>query len=182
MFHNSKLIRNLDFDIKTSSKLLIIENIVFGRLASGELNADCFFSDHWRIKRDEKLIFAENFLFEDKKTMYRKTNLGNYRSLLNIMYLSKDSKNFLNKMRNIISSESIFGEASHWNDFISLRALAENPIELKKTIEEILILFVTKIKNSTNIKYLKVRHKMYLTPREKDKLLISLAEWLQGVV
>ena len=52
------------------------------------------------------------------------------------------SKNFLNKMRNIISSESIFGEASHWNDFISLRALAENPIELKKTIEEILILFV----------------------------------------
>ena len=131
LFHNSKLIRNLDFDIKTSSKLLIIENIVFGRLASGELNADCFFSDHWRIKRDEKLIFAENFLFEDKKTMYRKTNLGNYRSLLNIMYLSKDSKNFLNKMRNIISSESIFGEASHWNDFISLRALAKNPIELK---------------------------------------------------
>ena len=104
LFHNSKLIRNLDFDIKSSSKLLIIENIVFGRLASGELNADCFFSDHWRIKRDEKLIFAENFLFEDKKTMYRKTNLGNYRSLLNVMYLSKDSKNFLNKMRNIISS------------------------------------------------------------------------------
>lgn len=142
LFHNSKLIRNLDFDIKSSSKLLIIENIVFGRLASGELNADCFFSDHWRIKRDEKLIFAENFLFEDKKTMYRKTNLGNYRSLLNIMYLSKDSKNFLNKMRNIISSESIFGEASQWNDFISLRALAKNPIEFKKTIEEILILFV----------------------------------------
>jgi urease accessory protein len=142
LFHNSKLIRNLDFDIKSSSKLLIIENIVFGRLASGELNADCFFSDHWRIKRDEKLIFAENFLFEDKKTMYRKTNLGNYRSLLNIMYLSKDSKNFLNKMRNIISSESIFGEASHWNDLISLRALAKNPIEFKKTIEDILILFV----------------------------------------
>ena len=142
LFHNSKLIRNLDFDIKSSSKLLIIENIVFGRLASGELNADCFFSDHWRIKRDEKLIFAENFLFEDKKTMYRKTNLGNYRSLLNVMYLSKDSKNFLNKMRNIISSESIFGEASYWNDFISLRALAKNPIEFKKTIEEILILFV----------------------------------------
>ena len=142
LFHNSKLIRNLDFDIKSSSKLLIIENIVFGRLASGELNADCFFSDHWRIKRDEKLIFAENFLFEDKKTMYRKTNLGNYRSLLNIMYLSKDSKNFLNKMRNIISSESIFGEASHWNDFESLRALAKNPIEFKKTIEDILILFV----------------------------------------
>ena len=74
--------------------------------------------------------------------MYRKTNLGNYRSLLNIMYLSKDSKNFLNKMRNIISYESIFGEASHWNDFISLRALAKNPIEFKKTIEDILILFV----------------------------------------
>ena len=142
LFHNSKLIRNLNFNIKSSSKLLIIENIVFGRLASGELNADCFFSDHWRIKRDEKLIFAENFLFEDKKTMYRKTNLGNYRSLINIVYLSKDSKNFLNKMRNIISYESIFGEASHWNDFISLRALAKNPIEFKKTIEDILILFV----------------------------------------
>ena len=74
--------------------------------------------------------------------MYRKTNLGDYRSLLNIIYVSKDSYNYLNKMRNIISSESIFGEASHWNDFISLRALAKNPIEFKKTIEDILILFV----------------------------------------
>ena len=142
LFHNSKLIRNLDFDIKSSSKLLIIENIVFGRLASGELNADCFFSDHWRIKRDEKLIFAENFLFEDKKTMYRKTNLGDYRSLLNIVYVSKDSDNYLNKMRNIISAGNIFGEASCWNDFIYLRALANNTIEFKKTIEEILILLV----------------------------------------
>ena len=142
LFHNSKLIRNLDFDIKSSSKLLIIENIVFGRLASGELNADCFFSDHWRIKRDEKLIFAENFLFEDKKTMYRKTNLGDYRSLLNIVYVSKDSNNYLNKMRNIISAGNIFGEASCWNDFIYLRALANNTVEFKKTIEEILILLV----------------------------------------
>ena len=142
LFNNSKLKRNLDFNIKSSSKLLVIENIVFGRLASGELNADCYFFDQWRIKRDEKLIFAENFLFEDKKSMYRNTNLGEYRSLMNIMYISNDAKNYLNKMRNIISNGNLFGEASHWNDFIYLRALARNPIEFIKFIEEILILFV----------------------------------------
>ena len=144
LFNNSKLKRNLNFDIKSSSKLLVIEIIVFGRLASGELSADCFFSDQWRIKRDEKLIFAENFLFQDKKSMYRKTNLGEYRSLMNIMYISKDSKNYLTNMRKIISSGNLFGEASHWNDFISLRALAKDPIEFSKVIEEILILFVGK--------------------------------------
>ena len=111
-------------------------------MASDELDADCFFFDQWRIKRDEKLIFAENFLFENKKSMYRKTNLGDYRSLLNIVYVSKDSNNYLNKMRNIISAGNIFGEASCWNDFIYLRALANNTVEFKKTIEEILILLV----------------------------------------
>ena len=45
-------------------------------------------------------------------------------------------------MRNIISTGNIFGEASCWNDFIYLRALANNTIEFKKTIEEILILLV----------------------------------------
>ena len=35
-----------------------------------------------------------------------------------------------------------FGEASCWNDFIYLRALANNTVEFKKTIEEILILLV----------------------------------------
>ena len=74
--------------------------------------------------------------------MYRKTNLGDYRSLLNIVYVSKDSNNYLNKMRNIISAGNIFGEASCWNDFIYLRALANNTVEFKKTIEEILILLV----------------------------------------
>ena len=142
LFNNSKFKRNLEFNIKTSSKLFIVENVVFGRLASGELDADCFFFDQWRIKRDEKLIFAENFLFENKKSMYRKTNLGDYRSLLNIVYVSKDSNNYLNKMRNIISAGNIFGEASCWNDFIYLRALANNTVEFKKTIEEILILLV----------------------------------------
>lgn len=141
LFNNSKFKRNLDFNIKSSSKMLVIENIVFGRLASGELNADCYFFDQWRIKRDEKLIFAENFLFEDKKSMYRNTNLGEYRSLMNIMYISHDAKNYINKMRNIISTGDLFGEASHWNDFISLRALAKNPIEFNKVIEQILILF-----------------------------------------
>ena len=55
---------------------------------------------------------------------------------------AKDSKIFLNKMRNIISTGNIFGEASCWNDFIYLRALANNTVEFKKTIEEILILLV----------------------------------------
>ena len=94
------------------------------------------------LPEDVKLIFAENFLFENKKSMYRKTNLGDYRSLLNIVYVSKDSNNYLNKMRNIISAGNIFGEASCWNDFIYLRALANNTVEFKKTIEEILILLV----------------------------------------
>ena len=71
LFNNSKFKRNLEFNIKTSSKLFIVENVVFGRLASGELDADCFF-DQWRIKRDEKLIFAENFLFENKKVCTEK--------------------------------------------------------------------------------------------------------------
>ena len=60
------------------------------------------------------------------------------------MYISKDSKNYLTNMRKIISSGNLFGEASHWNDFISLRALAKDPIEFSKVIEEILILFVGK--------------------------------------
>ena len=60
-YEGSALSRTLDADLVPGARLLAVEASVFGRLAHGETIQRLRFRDRWRIRRDGRLVHAEDF-------------------------------------------------------------------------------------------------------------------------
>jgi urease accessory protein len=60
LFDRVRLRRSIDVDAAPGARLLLAEGIVFGRSAMGETVTQGHFSDHWRVRRGGKLVFAES--------------------------------------------------------------------------------------------------------------------------
>src|SRR5688572_28917198 len=60
LFDGARLARTLDVALSADASLILIESVVFGRLAMGERVQSGRFRDRWRIRRDGRLIFAED--------------------------------------------------------------------------------------------------------------------------
>jgi urease accessory protein len=59
IFDGAALERRLEVDLSGEAELTMVEAQVFGRLAFGETRIDASLSDSWRIRRDGRLVFAE---------------------------------------------------------------------------------------------------------------------------
>jgi urease accessory protein len=61
LFDRARLARTISISLAPTARLLLAETVVFGRAAMGETVREGVFADRWRIRRDGRLIFAENF-------------------------------------------------------------------------------------------------------------------------
>jgi urease accessory protein len=59
MFDQARLERRIDVELAPDAALLMAEAVVFGRSAMGETVAQGAFSDRWRVRRGDQLVFAE---------------------------------------------------------------------------------------------------------------------------
>ena len=59
LFDQARLRRTIDAQVAPGARLLLAEGVVFGRSAMGETVTQGYFSDHWRVRRDGTLVFAE---------------------------------------------------------------------------------------------------------------------------
>jgi urease accessory protein len=59
MFEGARLERRLEIDTSGEAEFLVAETLVFGRLAMGEIRIDASLRDSWRIRRDGRLMFAD---------------------------------------------------------------------------------------------------------------------------
>ena len=64
LFDRARIARRIDVDLAESASLLLCEIAVFGRAAMGETMRRGSFIDRWRVRRDGKLVFAENVRLE----------------------------------------------------------------------------------------------------------------------
>ena len=60
LFDRARLARSIEVDMAAGSRLLMVEPLVFGRLAMKESVTEGHFRDRWRIRRDGHLVHAEN--------------------------------------------------------------------------------------------------------------------------
>jgi urease accessory protein len=61
LFDRARLARTVDIAMAATARLVFAETVVFGRSAMGETVRNGHFADRWRVRRDGKLVFAENF-------------------------------------------------------------------------------------------------------------------------
>jgi urease accessory protein len=65
LFNRARLARTITIALAPTAKLLLAETVVFGRAAMGETVRAGSFTDRWRVHRDSRLIFADNFRLDD---------------------------------------------------------------------------------------------------------------------
>ncbi|GGE20548.1 urease accessory protein UreD [Aureimonas endophytica] len=59
LFDGGRLRRRLEVDLAASSRLLLCESVILGRTLMGETVRDGLIHDSWRVRRDGRLVFAE---------------------------------------------------------------------------------------------------------------------------
>ena len=66
LFDRARLARTITIALAAGAKLLLAETIVFGRSAMGETVHEGSVVDRWQVRRDGRLIFAENFRLDGR--------------------------------------------------------------------------------------------------------------------
>jgi urease accessory protein len=60
LFDRARLSRRIDVELAAGASLLMAEAVLFGRAAMGEAMQEGHWSDHWRVRRGGRLVFAES--------------------------------------------------------------------------------------------------------------------------
>lgn len=146
LFDQGALERKLDINLATSAKALILESIIFGRKAMGEVVKSGALHDRWRVRVDGKLVHAEDFRISDNvdeqinSPAFTNGNIA-LATLLSISAHNEKTELQLEAARKIIGNN---GGASFWqvNETGKLlaRIIAKDSYELRKILVPLIAL------------------------------------------
>jgi urease accessory protein len=133
LFEGGRLSRRLEADLAPNAELLLVEAVVFGRAAYGETIRSGLFADRWRIRRGEKLIFADDLRFDwaNAELLGRPAVLAGSTAMATILFATDDPSRHLENLRSIIGPA---GGASAWNGKLLARLTAGSGAALRRTL------------------------------------------------
>ncbi|HLJ69930.1 MAG TPA: urease accessory protein UreD, partial [Roseiarcus sp.] len=140
LFDKARLERRLDADIAEDAALLLIESVVFGRLAMGEDGIAASLSDRWRIRRGGRLVFAEELRIGDAAAALSRPAVGGgARAIASFLFMAPNAAAVLDKVRAALGEATGDGAAaeagaSALDGFIVGRAVAAEPVRLRALV------------------------------------------------
>jgi urease accessory protein len=141
LFQEARLIRRLDVDMHADAALLVAESVVFGRTERGEAMRDGYFADRWRIRRNEKLIFAEQSLFSGDiaAQLARPCVAQGGAAICTALYVAPDAEARAEEMRSaMLDVAGAQGGISAWNGMLALRCVAADGFVLRQRMAALL--------------------------------------------
>jgi urease accessory protein len=141
LFDGSRLERLLDADLEGDAELVAVEALLFGRAAMGETVRSGAFRDRWRIRRDGRLIFADDLRLDGRiaDQIGRPAVLGGHAALATVLYAGPDPERLLEPARAIIGGH---GGASAWEGKFLARLVAATGLALRQRLEPLLSLLL----------------------------------------
>ena len=146
LFSGARLARKFTVEMAHDASLLIFESTVFGRIAMGETMTFGSFRDQWRIRRDHKLIYAEDVKLENNMAamLARKAIGKGARTVATCLYIAPDAEARLEDVREALRDAACECAASAWNGMVNIRFVSSDPAMLRKST----IAFLTRFRNS----------------------------------
>ena len=141
LFDGGRLSRRLEVDLAGDAELLAMEAVLFGRTAMGEVLSHGGLHDRWRIRRDGRLLFAEDFSVsgEIAAQLARAALLAGRSAMATVLYAAPDPERLLEGARAVIGET---GGASAWNGKLLIRLAAASGLELRQRLEPLLSLLL----------------------------------------
>lgn len=134
LFDNASLTRRLDVALAEDAELIAVEAILLGRKAMGEAMRRGLVRDRWRIRRNGRLIHAEELRLDGDvaELTARAPVLSGQVAFATLLYAGPLSEALLPKVRSILGEDA--GGASCWNDKLVVRLAAVDGFELRKKL------------------------------------------------
>ena len=130
LFDCARLNRRMDVELAGSASALLVEPVVFGRKAMGEAVRQLFFKDHWMVRRDGVLIFADaiRMVGDAHAHLTRKAIGSGAGAMATILLASPTASACAADMQ--LSGNSGFSLIA--DDLLLVRLLADDGFELRK--------------------------------------------------
>lgn len=128
LFDEARLTRRFEADLSPDASLLVAEIAVFGRAARGERLRQALFEDVWRIRRDGRLVYADQLRLDGgvSDLMKRRAIGGGAGAVATLLDLSPGAEARLDEARTLLDAmpEGLEAGASAWNGHLAVRMLA----------------------------------------------------------
>lgn len=141
LFDGGRLSRTLDADLAGDAELVAVEAVLFGRMAMGETLRSGHLHDRWRIRRDGRLIFADDLRVEGDiaARLAPQPAMAGRRAMATVLFAGATPERFLDQARSVIGPN---GGASAWNGKFLARLVEETGLALRRRLEPLLTLLM----------------------------------------
>ncbi|MGO4870682.1 MAG: urease accessory protein UreD [Roseiarcus sp.] len=146
LFEAARFERRLEADVAADASLLLIEAATFGRLAHGEARIAAHFRDRWRVRREGRLIFAEEARLDDAgATLDRPAVGGGARAVATILSVAPNAEAQLPMLRAALEAsaaregEPIDAGASAFDGLVVARLASPSPSRLRAALIEAML-------------------------------------------
>ena len=138
VFDQGRIKRKLKVELSPEAEVLIVEPIIFGRLAMGETNISGHFDDMVEIKLENKIIFLDRtYLSGNISKILKKPAIADgFSATALLLYKSEKAKSFLETVRGKLNTKS--GVSLISDDILVMRLLAPTGYELRKMLVPII--------------------------------------------
>jgi len=142
LYEGSHLSRKLDIDLAPTASLIALEAVMLGREAMGEAVVQCNFNDRWRIRRNGKLIFADDVRLDGNICKFENDSaaLSGQKAFATLLYCGTEGDDQLElvaeNLRKILDQQ--YMSASVFNNKLVARFLATNTYELRRYMMPVL--------------------------------------------
>jgi urease accessory protein len=143
LFEKARLERTLAVDMAEDASMLVVEAVLLGRLAMGEILSAARLRDSWRIRRGGRLVFAEEAAAGGPAGWERlrasPALLGGAAALATIVHVAPGAAKALDEARAIVESSmaqgsGLDGGASAFDGLLVLRLAAPSGLALRRVV------------------------------------------------
>ena len=133
LFDGAALSRTLEADLAADARLLAVEAVVLGRTAMGETVRRGALRDRWRIRREGKLVFADDLRFEGPVAQVAglAPTLAGAAAFASLLLVAEDAQRLLGPLRAAIGP---FGGASAFEGKLFARIVAPDGLALRRVL------------------------------------------------
>lgn len=137
VYDRSALNRRIEADLAADASLLLLESLVFGRAAMGEIVQAADILDSWRIRIDGRLLHAEQLRFQgDIPALFARASVtGGAPAMATCLFVHDRAGDLVDNARDRIGSH---GGASAWRvlgrDKLLIRIVAPDSLTLRRAL------------------------------------------------
>ena len=140
VFNWGRLARETEIEVSSGAKLLALEWLVLGRAAHGEEMVGGYLTDTWRVKKDDRLVWADTFRITDEifAQLHRKALLADCKAVATLIYFGPFLEARLEFLRDVALTLQCQCAATSVGGLIIVRLAAKASDMLRTGLRDVL--------------------------------------------